>query len=79
MQKAIFQIASMDCPGCGKKIEDNLLNQNGVKSVKVFSVLGKVRTEFDETKTKTEQLEAIINNLGFLVKFKKIVEGDVKK
>jgi len=35
MSKALFQITPLDCPGCGKKIEDRLLKQSGVISVRI--------------------------------------------
>lgn len=71
MRKAIFQIAPLECPGCGIKIENSLLKENGVLSVKVFPGLGKVRAEFEETETNAEELETVINSLGYLVQFNK--------
>lgn len=75
MSKALFQIIPIGCPGCGKQIEGKLLEQGGVLSVKVFPRLGRIRTEFDETKTNAEHLEATIGSWGHHVELKKVKQG----
>lgn len=62
MDKAIFQIAPLSCPGCGKQIQDSLLEHKGVQSVRVFPGLGKIRIEFDVEQIDARQLEEIIRN-----------------
>lgn len=75
MSKALFRITPLGCPGCGKQIEDKLLKQGGVISVKVFPRLGRIRTEFDETKSNAEHLESMIGSLGYVVELKKRTKG----
>lgn len=74
MQKAVFQIEKLGCPGCGKKIEDHLLSQKGIISVKVFGGLGKILTEYNEGETSTEEIEVLLNNLGYQVEYIKTAE-----
>ena len=75
MSKALFQITPLGCPGCGKQIEDKLLKQGGVISVKVFPRLGRIRTEFDEKKTNAKHLEGMIGSWGHDVELKKLNKG----
>ncbi|MDD4766515.1 MAG: heavy-metal-associated domain-containing protein [Desulfotomaculaceae bacterium] len=74
MIKALFQITPLGCPGCGKQIEDKLLQQGGVISAKVFPRLGRIRTEFDETKTNAEHLEGLIGSWGHDVDLKILIK-----
>jgi len=75
MGRALFQITPLGCPSCGKEIEDKLLKQGGVLSVKVFSRIGRIRMEFDETKTNAEHLEGMIDSWGHVVELKKQNKG----
>ena len=74
MLKAVFQIETLGCPGCGKKIEDHLLSQKGIKSVKNFGGLGKILIEFNEGETSTEEIKVLINDLGYQVEYIKVAE-----
>jgi len=51
MSKVLFQITPLRCHGCGKEIEDKLLEHRGVLWAKVFPKIGRIRTEFDESET----------------------------
>lgn len=76
MQKALFQLESLSCPGCGKKIEDHLKKHKGIRSMQVLSKLCRVRTEFNETEMNAEDIETMIHQLGYVVKLIKIVERE---
>ncbi|MFA5634573.1 MAG: heavy-metal-associated domain-containing protein [Anaerovoracaceae bacterium] len=78
MGKVLFQIRPLRCPGCGKEIEDKLLGLCGVLSAKVLPKIGRVRTEFDETKTDAEHLEKTIDGWGYAVKLKELEKEDPK-
>ncbi|NMA68972.1 MAG: heavy-metal-associated domain-containing protein [Desulfitobacterium sp.] len=62
MDKAIFQIAPLSCPGCGKGIEDSLLSHEGIQSVRIFPGLGKIRIEYDKRQIDYKQLQEIISD-----------------
>lgn len=72
MKKVLFQVKLLDCPSCGKKIEDCLSEIHGVISTKAFSGFGKVRIDFNEDEVTVVQLEILINELGYVVVSKKI-------
>lgn len=67
MAKAEFQLESLTCPTCVKKIETTLNKAKGVDSVKVLFNSSKVKTEFDDTQTNAEKLKITIENLGYSV------------
>lgn len=73
MSKALFQITPLNCPGCGKQIEDKLLKQGDIIAVKVFPGLGRIRMEFDETKINAEYLEGLIGSWGHNVELKSLI------
>lgn len=60
MSKVLFQITPLRCHGCGKEIEDKLLEHRGVLWAKVFPKIGRIRTEFDESETSADHLEGLI-------------------
>ncbi|HLS35536.1 MAG TPA: heavy-metal-associated domain-containing protein [Bacillota bacterium] len=67
MMKAIFELEPLACPSCVNKIETALNRTEGVETTKVLFNSGKVRVDFDEGKTKTEDLAKIIEGLGYPV------------
>ncbi len=75
MSKALFQIKTLGCPSCSKQIEARLVELGGVSSVQVFPRLGRIITEFDESKIKAEDLQGIISSWGHQVKLKKLRKG----
>lgn len=78
MSKVLFQITPLRCHGCGKEIEDKLLEHRGVLWAKVFPKIGRIRTEFDESETSAEHLEGLICSWGYVVKRKELMEEDAK-
>jgi copper chaperone CopZ len=60
MRKAVFPLGSLECTGCARKIEDQLIQHKGVRSAKVYVRLGKVRTEFDEKMVSVEELAKVL-------------------
>ena len=67
MKKAVFQLESLTCPSCIKKIETTLNKTEGVDSAVVLFISSKVKTQFDETRIEAEQLVKIIETLGYPV------------
>lgn len=67
MARAEFQLETLTCPSCAKKIETVLSNTKGIESVKVLFASSKVKTEFDETQIDMEQIKKTFENLGFEV------------
>ncbi|GIN59323.1 copper chaperone [Lederbergia ruris] len=62
-----FQLETLSCPSCIKKIETALNKQAGVKEANVLFHSSKVKATFDEAITTAEQLEETITKLGYPV------------
>lgn len=67
MKKAEFQLETVTCPSCIKKIESALSKAEGVASAKVMFNSSKVKADFDESKTSAGKLQDIIVKLGYSV------------
>ncbi len=67
MKTAKFQLETLTCPSCIKKIEGNLGKLDGVKEAKVLFNSSKVKATFDESKVSKEELEKTITKLGYPV------------
>ena len=74
MAKAILQLGELTCPSCMTKIQKAVENQDGVSNVKVLFNAGKVRADFDESKTSADKLAQVITDLGYEVLKVKIKE-----
>lgn len=74
MAKAILQLGELTCPSCMTKIQKAVENQDGVSNVKVLFNAGKVRADFDESKTSAEKLSDVITELGYEVLKVKVKE-----
>lgn len=74
MAKAILQLGELTCPSCMTKIQKAVANQDGVSNVKVLFNAGKVRADFDESKTSGDKLSDVITELGYEVKKVKVKE-----
>jgi len=74
MAKAILQLGELTCPSCMTKIQKAVENQNGVSNVKVLFNAGKVRADFDESKTSADNLAQVITDLGYEVLKVKVKE-----
>ncbi|HBM74977.1 MAG TPA: heavy metal-binding protein [Clostridiaceae bacterium] len=72
MKKAEFQLETVTCPSCIKKIESTLNKTEGVDSAKVLFSSSKVKAEFDESKISAEKIKEVISNLGYSVLSSKI-------
>jgi len=72
MTKAVFQLEPLTCPSCIKKIESALKRTAGMVEAKVLFNSGKVKTEFDEELINADQLEHMIEKLGYMVINKKV-------
>lgn len=72
MQKVVFHMQPFTCPSCVKKIENTVGRIDGVNDVKVMFNSGRVRAEFDSSRTDVRILENTIIRLGYPVLSKKI-------
>ncbi|ARK25094.1 heavy metal-binding protein [Sporosarcina sp. P37] len=72
MKKVVFLMEPFSCPSCIKKIEGALSRAKGVQQVKVLFHSSKIRVEFDESIITADDLQALIENLGYPVLSKKI-------
>lgn len=67
VKSAVFQLETLTCPSCIKKIEKTLSRTTGVESSKVLFNSSKVKTQFDELLVESDQIEETITNLGYQV------------
>lgn len=67
MTKVVFQLEPLTCPSCVKKIETALSKTAGVNEAKVLFNAGKVKAEFDQSAVKVEEIEKVIQKLGYPV------------
>lgn len=72
MTRAEFQLETVTCPSCIRKIESALNKAEGVDSAKVLFNSSKVKAEFDEAQTSAEKLKEIIVKLGYTVLTSKV-------
>jgi len=72
MQKVVFNMEPFTCPSCVKKIENTIGRIDGVNEIKVMFNSGRVRAEFDSSKTNADVLENTIIKLGYPVLSKKV-------
>lgn len=67
MKKAVFQLETLTCPSCIKKIEGVLGREEGVEEVKVLFNSSKVRATYSEDVVDANKLRDIIVKLGYPV------------
>lgn len=72
MSKATFQLETLTCPSCVKKIETTLNKTSGVQTATVMFNSSKVKAEFDDSQVNASQLEETIKKLGYSVLSSKI-------
>lgn len=72
MAKVEFQLETVTCPSCIKKIESALSKTAGVGSAQVLFNSSKVKVEFDESQTGAARLGGVIENLGYRVLSSKV-------
>ncbi len=67
MKTVKFQLETLTCPSCIKKIEGVLNRKNGVENSKVLFHSSKVKVMYDEKKTSADELADTIQKLGYPV------------
>ena len=67
MNKGVYQLEPLTCPSCIKKIETTLNKTAGIESAKVMFNSSKVKTEFDESIIKSDDIKETIQKLGYPV------------
>lgn len=72
MKTVKFQLESLTCPSCIKKIESALGKIAGVTEVKVLFNSSKVKVNYELEKVQVEELQTIIEKLGYPVLASKI-------
>ena len=72
MNKAVFQLETLTCPSCIKKIETTLNKTAGVKSAKVMFNSSKVKTQYDDSSIQADEIEETIKKLGYPVLSSKV-------
>ncbi len=73
MEKTILKISGMHCASCSAIIENALKKERGVISVNVNFASEKANLEFDPKKIKIEEIQKIIQGLGYKI------EKDINK
>lgn len=68
MGKALLKLETLTCPSCKLKIEDFLVELEGVQSVDVLFNTSKVRVEFDDQALDAKKLVDTVEKLGYQVK-----------
>lgn len=67
MKTAEFQLETLSCPTCVKKIEGTLGRMSGIKGSRVLFNSSKVKLTLDESKVKAEDVVATMNKIGYEV------------
>ena len=72
MNRAVFQLETLTCPSCIKKIETTLNKTAGVESAKVMFNSSKVKTQYDDSAIQADEIEETIKKLGYPVLSSKV-------
>ncbi|AYW48963.1 metal-binding protein [Tetragenococcus halophilus subsp. flandriensis] len=69
MSKAVIALETLSCPSCLKKIENAVKGLNGIDQNSVRGVfnVSKIRIDFDEKMVTIEDVEKVIEDLGYPV------------
>lgn len=69
MAKAILTLETLSCPSCLQKIENAVKGLKGIEqeSLKVLFNSSKVKTNFDDTVISIDEIEKVIEDLGYPV------------
>lgn len=62
-----FQLETLTCPSCIKKIEGVLNKEQGVLKATVLFNSSKVKIEYDEDEVTSERLKELIEKVGYPV------------
>lgn len=72
MKTVKFELETLTCPSCIKKIEGKLKKIDGVKDPQVLFNASKVKAQIDESKVEASELEKTITKLGYPVLSSKV-------
>lgn len=72
MKRAEFQLETLTCPTCIRKIEGTVGKMKGVKGARVLFNSSKVKLGFDEAKVTADDIQDTIEKLGYEVKSQKV-------
>jgi copper chaperone CopZ len=65
MTSKTYQLQTLTCPTCVKKIETAVKQMEGVKNVEVMFNASKVKVNFDESLGDGKEVKKTIERLGF--------------
>ena len=65
MTSKTYQLQTLTCPTCVKKIETAVKQMEGVKNVEVMFNASKVKVNFDENLGDGKEVKKTIERLGF--------------
>lgn len=72
MTRLLLQLEDLTCPTCVRKIEDNLLESQGVEKVKLLFNSNKAKVNFNPKVISADQIKAKVEELGYKVQSFKI-------
>ena len=67
MSQKTYQLETVSCPSCIKKIEGMLKQIEGITSSEVLYNSSRVKVEFDETVVSSALIKSKIHQLGYVV------------
>lgn len=67
IERRKFQLETLTCPSCIKRIEGVLYKEPGVKKAKVLFNSSKVKIEYDEEIVSSNRLAEVIEKVGFSI------------
>ena len=67
MKTERLKIAGMTCGGCTAKVTRSLEAVAGVRNVTVSLAAGEAEVQYDEKRTSPKQLEAVVQDAGYIV------------
>lgn len=67
MKTVKFQLETLTCPNCIKKIEGVLNKEKGVESAQVLFNSSKVKIQYDEGEVTSDRLKELIEKVGYPV------------
>ena len=67
MKKTVFQLETLTCPSCVRRIEGTVGKLTGVEKAEVKFNASKAVVEYDESKITADKLHETITKLGYKV------------
>lgn len=67
MKKTVFQLETLTCPSCVRRIEGTVGKQKGVSEAVVKFNASKVEVNYDDTMITTESIQDMLTKLGYPV------------